>query len=382
MKINVLIPCAGEGKRCNLSYNKLFYDIGSFPLIVKTINAFIREDIYSITLICSEQDFSTFKKIIENINANIKLVLGGDTRQKSVHNGLLSLDKDTDFVIIHDGARPFIDQKTISLAIEQAKIYNSCVVCGKSVNSLRQITSDGSISLDRDLVVQVQTPQIFKYDSILKYYTSALEDNLSFTDDASLAQHYNEKIHLLINENNNTKITVQEDLNFFCPKNAYIGHGWDTHELVENRKLILGGVDIPHTKGLLGHSDADVLVHAIMDALLSASHNRDIGTLFPDSDPKYKGISSLLLLKEVDMIIKKQGYIIGNISAVIMAQKPKLNPYLLDIQKSIADALNIDINRITISATTTEKLGLCGKEEAISSSACCLLYKNGQEENN
>ena len=98
MKINVLIPCAGEGKRCNLSYNKLFYDIGSFPLIVKTINAFIREDINSITLICSEQDFSTFKKIIENINANIKLVLGGDTRQKSVHNGLLSLDKDTDYV--------------------------------------------------------------------------------------------------------------------------------------------------------------------------------------------------------------------------------------------------------------------------------------------
>ena len=172
-------------------------------------------------------------------------------------------------------------------------------------------------------------------------------------------------------------IAAEEQLRVdrFIPKNYFVGCGWDTHELVENRKLILGGVEIPHTKGLLGHSDADVLTHAIMDALLAASHNKDIGHLFPDTDGRYKDICSLLLLEEVVKILKADNFVINNITAVIMAQKPKLAPHLNAIQATLAKTMQIDESKITLTSTTTEKLGLVGHEEAISVNAYCSLYK-------
>lgn len=152
-----------------------------------------------------------------------------------------------------------------------------------------------------------------------------------------------------------------------------IGIGYDVHRLTEGRKLILGGVAIPFEKGLLGHSDADVLVHAINDALLGAAALGDIGTHFPDTDIKYKDISSILLLKEVKKILNEAGYKVVNIDSVICAERPKLSPYINEMQENIADALTIDKNRVSIKATTTEKLGFEGREEGISSQAVCLI---------
>lgn len=152
-----------------------------------------------------------------------------------------------------------------------------------------------------------------------------------------------------------------------------VGLGYDVHKLAENRKLILGGVEIPYEKGLLGHSDADVLVHAIMDALLGAGKLGDIGVLFPDTDPKYKGISSITLLKYVNDEISKKGIRIINIDSIIVAQKPKMRPYIPEMEKTIAAALNINIDDINIKATTEEELGFTGSGEAISSKAVCLI---------
>ena len=152
-----------------------------------------------------------------------------------------------------------------------------------------------------------------------------------------------------------------------------IGMGYDVHKLVPERALILGGVNIPHTLGLLGHSDADVLLHAIMDSLLGAAALGDIGKHFPDTDDKYKGISSIKLLKEVGKLINKSGYTIENIDATIIAQKPKMAPYIEEMRKNISDALNISINQINIKATTEEGLGFTGKCEGISSQSICLL---------
>lgn len=154
-----------------------------------------------------------------------------------------------------------------------------------------------------------------------------------------------------------------------------IGMGYDVHRLTEDRKLIIGGVDIPYEKGLLGHSDADVLLHAIMDALLGASALGDIGKHFPDSDPVYKGISSIELLKHVGMLLKKEGYIIGNIDSTIIAQKPKMAPHILKMRENIAEALNIDLSQINVKATTEEGLGFTGLGEGISSQAICLLFQ-------
>ena len=154
-----------------------------------------------------------------------------------------------------------------------------------------------------------------------------------------------------------------------------IGLGYDVHKLVENRKLILGGVDIPYEYGLLGHSDADVLLHAIMDSLLGASALGDIGKHFPDTDPKYKGISSIALLKEVGKLLYENGYKISNIDSTIIAQKPKMAPHIPTMRKNIAEALNINIDQINVKATTEEGLGFTGEGLGISSQSICLLYK-------
>lgn len=154
-----------------------------------------------------------------------------------------------------------------------------------------------------------------------------------------------------------------------------IGNGYDVHKLVENRRLILGGVEIEHTTGLLGHSDADVLTHAIMDALIGAAALGDIGKLFPDSDEKYKDANSIMLLKEIVNILSKEGYSINNIDSIIVAQRPKISPYIQKMREIIADACNIDISQVSIKATTEEKLGFTGREEGISGYAVCLISK-------
>lgn len=154
-----------------------------------------------------------------------------------------------------------------------------------------------------------------------------------------------------------------------------IGSGYDVHALKEGRKLILGGVEIPHSMGLDGHSDADVLIHAIMDALLGAASCGDIGKLFPDNDDKYKGISSILLLKEVKKAIEKKGFSVVNTDSVIIAQSPKLAPYIEEMRKNIAEALETDVENVSVKATTTEHLGFEGRKEGIAAMSVCLINR-------
>lgn len=157
-----------------------------------------------------------------------------------------------------------------------------------------------------------------------------------------------------------------------------VGTGYDVHKLVEGRDLILGGVKIPHTTGLLGHSDADVLLHAIMDAMLGAVAMGDIGKHFPDTDPAYKGASSMKLLEHVYQLIRQEGYVVGNIDATIIAQRPKLRPYIEEMEKNIAKVLQIDANQINVKATTEEQLGFTGRMEGISTQAICCLIKKSE----
>ncbi len=376
MKISLILACAGKGTRVDLGYNKLLFDISGTTIFDKTLSKFIRDDINQIIVTSNKEDQEFFNSHIKDLEIPSQVVLGGDTRQESIYNALQAINNDTDFVIIHDGARPFVTSEIIDNAISLAKTHDNAIVCAPSIDSLRKVDGDTTQAIDRNKIYLVQTPQIFKYDSILRAYNLARANNDTlFTDDASIYEKYIGKIYISQGSQDNIKITTKKDLDLFRPKNYTVGCGWDTHELVDGRKLILGGIEIPHQKGLLGHSDADVLTHAIMDALLAASHNKDIGQLFPDTDMRYKGISSLLLLKEVDKLLKDDGYVINNISAVIMAQKPKLAPHLQNIQKSLANVLNISEDKITLTSTTTEKLGLVGKEEAISVNAYCSLYK-------
>lgn len=195
------------------------------------------------------------------------------------------------------------------------------------------------------------------------------------TDDASYVEQLGIRVSITQGDYGNIKITTKEDLPEQESLETRVGSGYDVHRLVEGRDLILGGVNIPYNKGLLGHSDADVLLHALMDALLGAASLGDIGEHFPDTEEAYKGISSLELLDRVAERLKEEGFSVGNIDATIMAQKPKLAPYKEKMKNNIAEALGIPLGSINLKATTTEKLGFVGREEGIAAEAVCIIKR-------
>ena len=371
MKFDVILACGGSGSRCNLGYNKLALNIGGISVLEKTLSCFYHSDIDKIIISYNKDDENWIKSL--SLPDNVILCLGGSTRSKSINNALKFVD--SDYVIIHDGARPFLPRECLISAMRDAEKYGTCVLYISSVDSLRIVSDDKSRPIDRTSVVRIQTPQIFKTDEIKKAYALSGE-NAQFTDDATLYEEYIKKpIHLTLGSESNIKITTREDCKKAIGADIFIGNGWDTHRLDFDRDLILGGIKIPHNKGLVAHSDGDVLIHAIMDAILSAMHERDIGVLFPDTDNKYKNISSVTLLKEVLNLVDSKGLAIKSISAVIMAQKPKLSPHIPSIQQNLACIFGIDENCVSISATTTEKLGMTGREEGISVSSVAVLKK-------
>lgn len=373
MKFDVILPCGGTGSRTGLSYNKLFADIGGVKVIEKTIVAFCRDDVKKIIIASSKEDENSFRQIAQNFDKEIIVVRGGDTRGRSVYNALLA--SDADFVAIHDGARPFVSKEVIDNAFSTAEKFGAAVTCVPSVDSLRIKTAKGSSAVERSQYYCVQTPQVFNRTKIMRAYELAANDNYQATDDAAIYERYFGEVAISEGDPSNKKITTASDLNGYIPHGFRVGSGWDTHALVEGRKLILGGVEIPHTKGLLGHSDADVLTHAVMDSVLGALGKRDIGKLFPDTDPAYKGADSMKLLDKVVDIMKEEGYSLNNLSAVVMAQKPKLSPYIPTMAENLAKAFGCEVSAINVAATTTEKLGMTGREEGISSFCYCSLKK-------
>ncbi|MDE6614488.1 MAG: 2-C-methyl-D-erythritol 2,4-cyclodiphosphate synthase, partial [Clostridia bacterium] len=303
---------------------------------------------------------------------NAILCQGGETRAQSICNALRLVD--SEYVIIHDGARPYLPRQCLIDGMKDAIKYGTSVLYTPSVDSLRVLSDGTSRPIDRSTIVRIQTPQIFNSEEIKKAYSLAGE-NMGFSDDATLYEQYVKKsVHLTKGSESNIKITTQEDCKKAIGGNLLIGNGWDTHRLDFGRDLILGGIKIPHDKGLVAHSDGDVLIHAIMDAILSAMHERDIGVLFPDTDNKYKNISSVKLLKEVLSLVKSKGLAVKSISAVVMAQKPKLSPHIPAIQQNLANIIGIDEDLVSVSATTTEKLGMAGREEGISVSSVAVLF--------
>ncbi|MDE5548774.1 MAG: 2-C-methyl-D-erythritol 2,4-cyclodiphosphate synthase, partial [Clostridia bacterium] len=287
MKFDVILACGGKGERCNLGYNKLAFNVGGMSVLEKTLSCFYHEDIDKIIISHNKKDIDWIKSL--PLPNNAILCQGGETRAQSICNALRLVD--SEYVIIHDGARPYLPRQCLIDGMKDAIKYGASVLYTPSVDSLRVLSDGTSRPIDRSTVVRIQTPQIFKSEEIKKAYSLAGE-NMGFSDDATLYEQYVKKsVHLTKGSESNIKITTQEDCKKAIGGNLLIGNGWDTHRLDFGRDLILGGIKIPHDKGLVAHSDGDVLIHAIMDAILSAMHERDIGVLFPDTDIKYKNIS-------------------------------------------------------------------------------------------
>ena len=394
-----LIPAAGRGTRFSGDMPKQYVEIAGETVLSRTISAMADTQCFDlIALVISSDDtqFDSFR-LPENVALLDKnfdfatkkvplmvLKMGGKTRAESVANGLKFLmeekwlDKD-DTIAVHDAARCSVNVSDIQKLLE-ADCPDGAVLAMPCADTLKIADVSGRITetISRDSVWLAQTPQVFRAGLL---YDAMKQANLDeITDEASAVEKMGLKPQAIAGSLNNIKLTRPEDKAFLeqlLEQNMRmrVGQGCDVHRLVEGRPLILGGVNIPFDKGLEGHSDADALLHAIIDALLGAVGLGDIGSQFPDTDDAYKNADSGELLQQIWAKIQKDGWQINNIDSTIIAQTPKLAEYIPQMKKKIGELLKISENNIGIKAKTNEKLGYLGRSEAIEAQAAVLLQK-------
>ena len=300
----------------------------------------------------------------------IEVIEGGASRQESMSLGIRFAlkSKPEDYIIlIHDAARPNASPELYRRVIKEAYEKGAVVPAIRLKDTIRDVKKG---TLNRDDLRAVQTPQGFAGEIILNAIKYAEEKCFVGTDEGSLVDFAGLPVHTVLGSESNIKITNPEDLS----KTVCVGSGYDVHAFSENRRLILGGVDIPFEKGLLGHSDADVLTHALMDAILGAMGEGDIGLLFPDTSQEYKGVSSIELLKRVVALMNEKFYTLENADITVICQAPKIRPYIDAMKKNLELVLSPK-NGINIKGTTTERLGFEGRGEGIAASATVLLSK-------
>ncbi len=368
--IGVIICAAGKGTRAGFEKNKLLMPFEGTTVLSKTISAFSFPAVDEIIVTSNERDFAEITTLCAPF-PKAKVVLGGQTRSHSVYNGLNA--SSSDIILIHDGARPFVTRKIIEGCIESVKT-NGSGICSIPCSDTVAVTKEGKIISvpDRNTLRQIQTPQGFFRENILSAYERAFErETLSYTDDSSVFAQFCGTPYLCEGGIENKKLTFSDD---FCDNAARCGFGIDTHAFGKEQNFItLAGVRVPSESGLIAHSDGDVLVHAVMDALLSAAGLRDIGYYFPDTDEKWKGASSMGMLSQVVELIKNNGFAVKNLSVAIQAEKPRLAKYIEDMKNALASVLRLDPAHIGISAGTNEGLGYIGEGKGITVHAYALL---------
>ena len=362
-----IICAAGKGARAGFEKNKLL--VGDKALRT-TLSAFDFPAIDEIIVTASEADFEEISSLVTTL-PRAKVVLGGESRSHSVYNALKSAT--ADIVLIHDGARPYVTRTVIEGCIESVKRNGSGICAVECRDTVATIKNGKVINVpNRDTLRQIQTPQGFFRENITCAYERAFEEESpSYTDDSSVFARYCGAPYLCEGSRENIKLTYAED---FRDNTARCGFGVDTHAFGKAQDyILLAGVKIPSESGLIAHSDGDVLVHAVMDALLSAAGLKDIGHYFPDTDEKWKGASSMSMLEQVLSMIGEQGYAVKNLSVAIQAEKPRLAKFIDDMKNALSGVLKVDPTAIGISAGTNEGLGYVGEGKGITVNAYVLL---------
>ena len=382
-----VLLAGGSGSRMGAEKNKVLLPLAGQLVLMRSVRA-LAPHVEGLVIVCREEDEEEILSALQaaSLSVPVRLARGGSTRQASVRAGLMALPGACTDVLIHDGARCLVDSATI------LRVQRSVEACGTGVASLpvsdtiKVADVDGRVlaTPDRAGLRAMQTPQGFHRELIVRAHERAAAEGFVGTDDASLVERLGEPVQLCEGSRWNLKLTTPEDLTIarahlaegsgLLPE-VRMGYGMDVHRLVSGRKLILCGVEIPHTLGLLGHSDADVALHALMDAMLGACALGDIGQHFPDTDPAYAGISSLLLLERVRDVTREAGYVLENCDLTIAAQQPKLMPHIPAMRRRIAGALLVDERQVSVKATTTEHLGFEGRMEGISAHAVALMRR-------
>ena len=370
--VGVIICAAGRGLRAGFPKNKLLVPFAESNALCKTISTFDFPTVDEIIVTANAEDMDEITSLLAQF-PRCKAVLGGADRSHSVYNALKECT--CDVVLIHDGARPFVSREIIEGCIESVNANGSGICAVACSDTIAVVENDKIVSVpQRDTLRQIQTPQGFFRKNILYAYERAFEsENASYTDDSSVFAQYCGAPHLCDGSRENIKLTYAED---FIDKAARCGFGVDTHAFGKAQDFItLAGVKIPSDSGLIAHSDGDVLVHAVMDAMLSAAGLKDIGHYFPDTDERWKDASSMKMLELVRALLAEQNLSVKNLSVAIQAEKPRLAKYIDDMKKSLSSVLRLDPAYIGIAAGTNEGLGYVGEGKGITVNAYVLLKK-------
>lgn len=365
-----IVCAAGKGERAGFSKNKLLVPVGGQTVLERTVSAFDFPEIEEILVTASEEDREEISRLFADL-PKVRIVSGGATRTQSVFRALE--ENRCDIVLVHDGARPFVSRRCIENCIQSVKTFGSGVCAVPSVDTVALADENGAIASvpPRNRAYSVQTPQGFFAKELLGAYRKALAGGGEYTDDSSVYAAFVSPPRLCEGSRDNKKLTYPED---FSDGFARTGIGIDTHAFGKPQDFILlAGVKIPSDSGLVAHSDGDVLVHAVMDAMLSAAGLKDIGHYFPDTDERWSGADSMNLLSEVRRKILAESFAVKNLSVAVLAEKPRLSKYIDAMRLSLADALGLDPAAVGISAGTNEGLGYVGEGKGITVYANVLL---------
>lgn len=385
--VSVIVPAAGSATRMGGEKQRLM--LGGKPVLANTLAVFQETAaVDEIVVVARAEDVDEFAayKARYGITKLVTVVTGGNTRQRSVANGLAAVSSAATVVAVHDGARPLVTPDEIEAVIQAAETYGGATAATPVKDTVKVASPEGVVAStpDRTTLWAVQTPQIFKADRYRMAMAKAETAGADYTDDCQLFEAAGYPVKLVNTGYQNIKITTPEDmvtargLRGGKEQTVRIGHGYDVHRLVEGRPLILGGVTVPYEKGLLGHSDADVLTHAVMDALLGAAGLHDIGRWFPDTDERYRGADSMALLVHVIELLNEKGYTVGNVDATVLAQAPKLLPYIDTMRDNLARVCGVEVEAMNVKATTEEKMGFTGAGDGMAAHAVCVIKEREQ----
>lgn len=385
-KFGAVLLAAGNSTRMGGSRSKVLEELGGRPALCRSLEVLDRCPLIGeICLVCRERDRADMLPLTSGLATPVRVVPGGAQRQDSVEQGVEALTGPWEYVAIHDGARPLVTDEVLAAVCRDAMAHGAATAAVPSKDTCKLADEAGFVAATpaRDRLWAVQTPQAFSLALYREALGKARAAGQSYTDDCQLIEAAGGSVKLIMGDYRNIKLTTPEDLlaaraylgGEGGKKTVRIGYGYDVHRLVEGRKLILAGVEVPFEKGLLGHSDADVIAHAVADALLGAAALGDIGHLFPDTDPRYDGADSLKLLAEVCRLLREKGFSIGNIDATLLAQRPKIAPHIVQMRENLAAACGIPVGQVSVKATTEERLGFTGREEGMAASAVCLLER-------
>ena len=362
-----VILAAGKSKRFHNKIAKQFYPYKNKEIIDHSIEKSLKSKLFKKIVVVSNNLNRLIKK---KYPKSVKIIMGGKERSDSSLKALKYIKKfKPTNVLIHDAARPNFSVKLLKSLIYKLKNNKAVVPYVFSNDSIKYKTKNQLFNLNKDKALLTQTPQAFRFKDL---YSLSSKQIGKISDEATLFIENNYKIMFIKGENKNSKITFSEDINL---NKTSFGIGFDIHRLIKNKKLYLGGIKIPFHSGLQGHSDGDVIMHAIIDAILGATQKKDIGTYFPSNKNRFKNIRSPKMLKPIIENLYKNNFSINNLDINLICQKPKVSKYRNKIINSISGLLNLDKNKINLKGKTVEKLGIIGKEKAIASEVIISITK-------